>query len=166
VACLAEIVSEPPGVETELSGLEIADGLVTRPAEVADGVIIHRGDLDGGASTRAPQAGQVDGVTTGSRDASAGLLGNQARGDDPAAVASVGEITREPVATRPCCRDKDPVLGLGWHLSNALINSGLPGADGAAVDHLNVVIVGDIGHAEGVVVDIQSNGTRARLVHG
>jgi hypothetical protein len=166
VACIAAIVSEQQGVETARGGLEIADGIFTSPAEVADGFIFHRGDIDGGEITRAHQAGQLDGVTTVSLDAVAGLCGNQGRGNDPADVASFDKITIEPVVTRPRFIDKDQVLGLGWHLAHALLNSGLPGADGAEVDHLRIVICGDIGHGDGVFVDIQSAVKRARVVHG
>jgi hypothetical protein len=166
VACRAEIVSEQQGVEPALGGLEIAEGLVTSPAEVAEGFIVHRGDIDGGESTRAHQTGPWDGVTTVSLDASASLFGHQGRGDDPADMASFGKITLAPVATRPRFIDQDQVWGLGWHRSHALINIGLPGADGAEVDHLSLVICGDRGHGDGVFVDIPSNGKRARLVQG
>jgi hypothetical protein len=166
VACRAEIVSEHKGFETELGGLEIAAGSFARPAEGAAGVIFPRGDIDGGQLTRAPQAGQLDGVTRVSLDAIAGLLGKQGRGDDPADVASCGKITREPGATRPRFLDKDQVWGLGWPLSNAWITSGLPGADGAEADDLGIVVVGDVGHGHRVLMDLQSEGKRARWVQG
>jgi hypothetical protein len=108
----------------------------------------------------------LDSVTTVSLDAIASLFGNQGRGDDPADVASFGKITIEPGATRPRFIDKDQVLGLGWPLSNELINIGLPGADGAEVDDLSVVVFGDVGYGNRVFMDIHSDVQRARLVHG
>ena len=44
----ADIVAEPNGVETALGGLELSAGVFTCPAEVADGLVRHRRDLDGG----------------------------------------------------------------------------------------------------------------------
>jgi hypothetical protein len=166
VACIAGIVAGPTGVETELSGLELAAGLFTRPAEVAAGFLVQRGDSDGGAITRAQPAGQWAGVTTGSLDPRAGLLRHHGRGDDPAEVASCGAITREPVATRACFRDEAQVWGLGGHRATEGSKIGLPGAAGAEVDHLSVVSLGAIGHGAGVVVDIPPEVKRARLVPG
>ena len=42
------ILSQQKGFETELGIFEIADGIFTRAAEVADGFVFHRRDLDGG----------------------------------------------------------------------------------------------------------------------
>jgi hypothetical protein len=166
VAGRAAIVSEPNGVAAALGGLASADGRFTRPAEVADGFIGHRGDIDRGQITRAPQARQVDGVIAVSLDALAGLLGQQGRGDDPTAGASVGQITSAPVATRRRFIDKDQVWGLGWHLPTEVITIGLPRAKGAEVDHLSGVILGDIGHRNRFFMDIHSDVQRARLAHG
>jgi hypothetical protein len=44
-------VPEQQGFETALGGLEITDGVFTRPAEVADGFVLHRRDIDGGEVT-------------------------------------------------------------------------------------------------------------------
>jgi hypothetical protein len=41
-------MSEQEGFEPILGGLEIADGIFTRAAEVADGFVFHRRDIDGG----------------------------------------------------------------------------------------------------------------------
>jgi hypothetical protein len=47
-AGIADIMAEQKGFETELGGLEIADGIFTSPAEVTDGFVLHRRDIDGG----------------------------------------------------------------------------------------------------------------------
>ena len=72
-------------------------------------------------------------------------------------MAFVGKVTLQPVATRPRFIDQDQMLGLGWPLSNEVITIGLPGAKGAEVDHLSVVLFGDRGHGDGVLVDLQPN---------
>jgi hypothetical protein len=41
-------LAEQQGVEAALGGLEIGDGVFTRPTEVADGFVFHRRDIDGG----------------------------------------------------------------------------------------------------------------------
>src|SRR5262249_13787515 len=47
-ARIADILSEQEGFETELGILEIANGVFTRPGEVADGFIFDLGDRDQG----------------------------------------------------------------------------------------------------------------------
>ena len=108
----------------------------------------------------------MDGVTTGSLDPIARLVGNQGRGDDPAVMALLRQITLEPVATRPRFIDKGQGLGLGGHLSKELIKSGRPGAEGAEVDDLSVVVFGDVGYGHRVLMNIHSDVQRARLAHG
>ena len=50
-AGIAQIVAPHAGVEAPLGGLKIASGLFPSPAQVADGFIFHRGDIDGCEST-------------------------------------------------------------------------------------------------------------------
>jgi hypothetical protein len=159
-------VPEPKGCEPELGGLEITDGVFTRPTENTEGCIVDRRDRDRGQITRAHQAGQWDGVTPVSLDAIAGLVGHPGWGDDPAVMALLRQLTLEPVATRPRCIDQDQGLGLGWPLAHAWINSGLPGADGAEGDDLSVVVFGDVGDGTRVLMDIHADVPRARLAHG
>jgi hypothetical protein len=81
-------------------------------------------------------------------------------------MAFVGQVTIKPGATGPGFIDKDQMCGLGWPLAHALITIGLPGANGAEVDHLSVVLCGDIGHGDGVVVDLETDRPCARVTHG
>ena len=165
-ARIADIVPEQKRFEPKLGGLEITDGIFTSPAEVADGFIFDLGDIDRGEVTRAHQAGQLDGVTTVGFDAVAGLLGDQRGGDDPAVVAFLRQIAVEPVATGSGFIDKDEVFGFGLQLADELIDVTLAGADGAEVDDLGAVILGDIGHGNRVFVDIHADVECARLGHG
>ena len=165
-ACVAEVVSEQKGCEPKLSRLDIADGLFTRAGEVTDGRIFHLGNIHGGEVPRAHQPSELDGIPTVGFHAVAGLFGNHGGRDHPAAMSLLRQITREPVPTGSRFIDTDQVFGLGWHVSKELINIGLPGADGAEVDHLSVVRFGDIGHCDGVCVDIQTDIECARRWHG
>jgi hypothetical protein len=73
----AKIGAQEKRVEPELGGLEITEGVFTRPSEVAKGVIVHGGDIHRGEIPRAPQAGQWHGVPTVGVHPVARLLGNQ-----------------------------------------------------------------------------------------
>ena len=48
---LANIVPQPQGFQTKFRGLEVTDGIFTRAAQVADGFVFHRRDIDGGEIT-------------------------------------------------------------------------------------------------------------------
>jgi hypothetical protein len=51
-------------------------------------------------------------------------------------------------------------------LADEVINVGVPGADGAEVDDVGVVVLGHRGDRDGLLMDIQSNAERARVTHG
>jgi hypothetical protein len=44
-------LSPPTGLQTARGVFEIADGIFTRPGEIAHGCIVDCGDIDGGAIT-------------------------------------------------------------------------------------------------------------------
>jgi hypothetical protein len=81
-------------------------------------------------------------------------------------MAFFGKVTLKPVAPGPGFIDKDQRLGLGLHLSYELIKIGLPGANGAEVDHFSLVTLGAIRDSDGVFVAIETNIECARLGHG
>jgi len=58
--------------------------LFPHPAQVADGVIVDRGDIDGGEIPRAHKSGQWHGVTTVGVAPVARLFRNPGGGDNPA----------------------------------------------------------------------------------
>lgn len=76
-ACVADIVSEPTGVETAWGVLEITEGIFTRPAEVAHGCIVDLGDIDRRAISGSSAASQWHSVPAVRFDAIAGLLGQE-----------------------------------------------------------------------------------------
>ena len=47
-AGIATIVPQHKGVQTKFRGLEVTDGIFPRAAQVADGFVFHRRDIDGG----------------------------------------------------------------------------------------------------------------------
>jgi hypothetical protein len=105
-------------------------------------------------------------VTPVGFDAVARLFGHEGGRDDPAHLAFFRQITIEPVPTGSRFIDEDQVLGFCLKLAHDLINVDLPGADRAEVDDLSIVLVGDRGHRDGVLVDIQTDVECARVIHG
>ena len=103
---------EQKGFEPKSRGLEIAEGICTRPAEVSDGFIFHLGHRDRGAIPRAGQTGQLHGLPAVGFDAVTGLFGNQRRRYHPAVVVFFREIPLEPVAAGAGFIDKDQMFGL------------------------------------------------------
>jgi hypothetical protein len=103
----AASVPQHEGVETQRGRVPIPEGVCTRPAEGAQGVLVDGGARDGGAISGAHEPGQLPGVTPGGCDPSARLFGQQGRGDAPADLAVVRQGAREPVAARAGFVDAD-----------------------------------------------------------
>jgi hypothetical protein len=154
---VTEVVPSQKGVEAQVGRLEVPKGIVTSAGASTDRLICHLRARDRGESPRAHQSGQWHGITAVGLPPGAGLLGHSGGGDHPAARAFWREIPGEPVAARPCFRDKDQGCGLGLPRAHESITVAVPSAKGAKVDDLSRVIFGDIGHGEGVLVDIQPN---------
>jgi hypothetical protein len=165
-AWIAEIVSEQQGCEAERGGFEVSQRIFAGAAEIAHGVIFDRGPIDGGEITRAHPARPLDRITTVGVHAVAGLFGKQCRRDDPAELACLCQLAREPIPTRSRFIDEDQGWGFGWQRAHEWINVAWPRPKGAKVDDLSVVLVGARGHRDGVLGDIQTAIERARLVHG
>jgi hypothetical protein len=159
-------VPQEQGLAPNRGGLEIADGLCTRPAQVPNGCLVNRGDVDGGEGARAHQAGQLDGIPTVGVDAIPGLCGDSRGRHDPAPMACVAQRTGEPGPTGACRRDKDELLAFGRHLPDAWIEVTLSCPDVTEGDDVGVVFVGDVGNGARLFMDIQSDGKRARRGHG
>jgi hypothetical protein len=106
------VVPEQKGCETALGIFASAEGLFACPGEIAESVIFHRGDRDGGELPRARQAGQLHGVSTVCFDPIPGLFGNQRGGHDPAIIAFFRQRALEPVAARTGFVDEEEMCGL------------------------------------------------------
>lgn len=165
-ARLADVLPEPEGCAAARGGREIPPGLFTGAGEITHGFIVHRGDLDACAITRAHQASQWHGVPTVGLDAVAGRLGHERGRDDPAGLAFFRAIAGEPVAPGSRCIDEDQGRGFCLSRAHELIHVALPSANAAQVEDLSVVIVGDIGHHNRCRMDIHADVQRARLGQG
>jgi hypothetical protein len=166
LARIAEIVPEQKGFETELRRLEVANGVFTSPTQITDGFIFHGGDVDGSEISRTHEAGQLDSIAAVCFHPIPRLFGDQRGGHDPAAVSFVAQIPVEPVAAGASFVDKNQVFGLRVQLPAELIDVGMSGANGAAVNDLRVMIARDVGDRNRVFMDIQSDVERGRLWPG
>jgi len=123
----------------KLGGFESADGICTGPAQVTNGVVLHPGDVDRGQVTRAPQPGQFDGISPVGCDPIPGLCGEQGGSDNPTDRAFLSARALEPIATRPCFRDKDQMLAFGRHVPDELVDIALARPNGAEGANRSVV---------------------------
>ena len=101
-------VPEEERVEAKCRGLQVTEGLFTRPAEGAEGLIGCLGALHGRESPRAPQPGQWHGIAAGRFHAVAGRVRQEGRGHTPAVIALLAQRALAPGATRPRFVDNTP----------------------------------------------------------
>ena len=163
---LAEIMPPQKRFQAQCSRLEMVARIVTRAAQVTNGFVLDGWDIDRRESPRAQQPRQWHRIPPVGVHAVAGLCGHEGGGDDPADLALFRQIAREPVSTGSRFVDEDQVRGVGLQLAPQLIHVAWPRANGPQVDDLSVMIVGDRGHRDGVLVDIQPNIEGARVRHG
>jgi hypothetical protein len=164
--CLTDIMPPQEGFELQLGRLQIPQGSVTRPTQVADGFIGDGRPIHGGEVPGAQEPGQGHGVTTIGCDPVARLFGDQRGSDDPADVVCVGQIPIEPIPTRAGFLAKDQGFGLCLSLPKQGVEVTRSGAKGPQGDDLGVLIVGDVGHRARLLMNIQSDVTRARRGQG
>ncbi len=160
------ILPQEKGLQPTRRGLEIADRIVTSPAQIPNRVIRTRGDIDGRQLARAPEAGPCDGVAPVGCDPIAWRCGDQRGRDDPADMACVGEIAGAPLATRAGVLHTDAGRACGWQPTDEVIDGTWSRPDVAQGGALGVVFVGDRGDRHRVLMDIPSAIERARLWHG
>jgi hypothetical protein len=165
-ARIADVLPQEKRLEPKLGGLEIADGIIRRPAQVTNGFIRTRRDIDRREITRAYQAGELDGVTTVGFHPIARLLGDERWGNDPADVAVLREIVVEPLPTWTRFIDKDQMMAFGWQLADEQVDVALPSANGAKVDAVSAVFFGRICDSNRLLMNIHTDIERARLCHG
>jgi hypothetical protein len=163
---IADLLPPQNGVEAELGRLQIVERLFPRAAQVTNRFVLDRWDIDRREVPGAHQARPWDGLTTIRVDTVPGLLRDQGRGDDPAAVAFWGQIAREPRAAGAGFIDQDAWRALGLPLPDALVAITLPGPDRAQRTDFRALCWGDRGDREGRFMDIHSDVERARLSHG
>ena len=141
--------------------------LFPRTAQGTNRFGLDRWDRDGREGPGAHQARPLEDITTLRFDTVAGLLREQGRGDDPAAVAAGwGPIARAPRAAGAGFIDTDERLALGLQWPDALVASTRPGPDRAQRDDCRTLCLGDISDRTGLLMDIHADVARARLSHG
>ena len=165
-ACIPDVLPQEKGFEPKLRGLEIVDGICTRPAQVPHRCILHLGHVDRGEVPRAHQTGQFDGVSSVGFDPIPWFSGDQRGRDAPADMAFFCPIAVEPIPARAGFIDKDEVLILGLELRDKLIDVTLAGTNIPDRDDLRVVFLSDRGNGNGFFVNIPSDVKRARLMPG
>jgi hypothetical protein len=77
-----------------------------------------------------------------------------------------GAIAVKPRATRAGVIDKDEGRALGWQPTDEVVKVTLSHPAGGEGDDLGVVVFGDRGDRDRVVMAIQTDVARARLGHG
>jgi len=162
----ADIVAEQEGLETERGVFKVAESLFTCPAELTNGFICDLGHRDRGASPRAGQAGQVPRVSAVGCDPVARFLGHQRGRPHPAIVALLRQRAVEPIAARAGFVDAEQMLGLGLPLANQRIEGTLACAHRPARGPLGPMLLGHLGHRDGLFVDLHSKKECVRLRHG
>jgi hypothetical protein len=110
-ACIPDILPEQEGVEPECGGLQVPPGIFAGTAQIPNGFIFDRGDIDGGKIPRAHQPSQLHRITTVGFDAVARFLGKESGGHDPTVVALLPQVPVEPIAAWSRFLDQYQVVG-------------------------------------------------------
>jgi hypothetical protein len=167
LALVADILAQQKGLQAELGGLEILEGVFAGAGEIADRLVGEIRDVDGGEVAAAHEAGERDGIAAVGLDAVAGLSGDERGGDHPAGELFSGEIAIQPIATGAGLINEDQPGGFGLQCADQFINVALTGTDGAEGDDGGVPVLRCIGDRDGFLVDVETDvECSARLFHG
>jgi hypothetical protein len=158
--------AEQERLQAELGGFEGDERRVAGAAQIADRFIFDGGDVDRREITGAQQARELDGVAAIVLDLVSRALGDQERRDDLAVEPLAGQVAMEPVATGAGLVHEHELGRLAAESADQFVDVGLPRPDGA--DELGRVgAVGfGVGDGDGILVDVQTDERRSRLVHG
>jgi hypothetical protein len=144
----------------------IAAGIFAGPTQIAPGVVFDLRDRDGGEFACPQQPGEGHGVSASGFDPGTRLVGHEGGRDHPADAAFLRAVAGEPLATRASRIDKAAVLALRQESSHPLVKLGLASSAGAERDDRGVVFLSDVGHGNGLLMDIPADRARARLGPG
>ena len=142
---------EQTGCEAERGRLASVARLFPRAAQGPQRVVLDRGDIDRREVPCAHQARQGAGITTLRFATVAGLLREQGRGNDPAAVAFLGQRAREPIAAGAGFRDNDALRALGLQWPEERVDITRPGPDRPQRDDFRAICLGDRGDRDGLL---------------
>jgi hypothetical protein len=162
----ATSVPEPDGWQAACGRVASSAGIVTGAGAVAAGCIVHGGDIDGGASPRAPQARQWPGIPTGGCDAVAGLFRQECGGHPPTGVPPCAPLAVKPRAPWAGGIDTAERWRLGVECADAVIAVGVSRPDGATGGDFSTVVVSDRRDRECVLMDITTDVECARVGQG
>ena len=165
-ACVAHGLPEEKGLEPNLRGLASVDGLFPCPAQVPHRCILHLGPGDRGEVSRAPQAGQCEGIPAVGLNPIAWFLGDQRGRDAPADLAFLRQGAVEPRATRAGFIEQDKVGAFGLPPTDALLDVTRSGPEVAERDDRGAVVLRDRGDGNRRFMDIQTDVECARLLPG
>jgi hypothetical protein len=154
------------GVEPLLGRLEVADGLFTGAPQVPQGVVFARGDRDLGENPRAPEPGQLAGVSPVGVDPSPGLFRHQRGRNHLTALPWLRQLAVPPRAARAGVVDNHEGRTRGLERGEQHIDVPRPRPDGAEGDDLSTRCLDHIGDRQGVLLDSESNVERVRRGHG
>jgi hypothetical protein len=161
----AEIVPEQKGLEPVCGIFEITERIFTGAGEGADGCRFDLGDIDGGEITGAGQSGKLPGISAVRLDPITRFFRNQRGSHPPTVVPFFHPIPIEPGTTGAGFIDADQMFGLGWHLTDELINVTLASAKTSELRHVGAVIWGHRGDCHGILVDLHADKECVRLRH-
>jgi len=130
----ADVVKAKPEkerLEAVLGALQIDEGVLAGAGEVADGLIVDSGNVDGGEVAGAQEPCELNGVATVGFDAVAGFLRDQGRGHDDALEALPAKVAVQDVAAGAGLVGEQEPRGFAVEPAQELVDVGLAGADGA-----------------------------------
>jgi hypothetical protein len=165
-APVAAILAEPERLEPIRGGFEIAHRLFTGSGEIAEGCLLHVGDLPHGELPCTGEPGPWHGVPAVGVEPVARFLGHPGGRDPPTLVALLGERAIEPIATGAGFLDQEKRLGLGWYLADEGVEVRLAGANGTQIGDFGAVLWRPVGDAHRLFGDLHADEEWARLGPG
>jgi hypothetical protein len=161
-----ETLAEQEGLETLLGGFERQPGGIASAREVADGLVLDARYVNGGEIAGAQPLCDLEGIPTVGLDLVAGSFGDQGGSDDTAVETLGGEVSMQDVPRGAGLVRENQGRGLAAKSADELVDIALTGADGAEeVGRIGLTADG-VRDRDRVLVDIQTDEKRSRLVHG
>ena len=165
-AGVMDIQTEEEGLQPELGGLQGDEGGLAGAAQVAQGLVLDRGDVNGLQVAGAQQACELHGVAPVGLDVVTGFLGDERWRDHKTHDAAAGEVAVQDVAARSGLVGDHETVGLLLEPSDEAVDVGRASADAADVGHLGAAVVGNMSNRDGILVHVESDEQRRDLSHG
>jgi len=157
-------IAQQEGLEP-LAGLaQIEHGVLTAADQIANGLIVGIGDVNGLDKARLGQPCQGHGIAPISFDPVARRLGDKGGCHDPTLDALLDQMAIQPVTARPRLVDDAAVAGLLGQVTDEFIDGADMGGDGTVEGNGPIAARGKR-HIGGVFVNIETQEKRARVRH-